>query len=120
MAFVFSGQYAANVEVKARAFYETLSEKDQRRYVAVEAQRMGFGGIEYLAGVFGCSVKTIERGMKELNELPNDPAAGRVRRPGGGRKKKSTVIRSSKKIRNRYWKNILRATRMTIVSGLQN
>lgn len=87
MAFVFSGKYAADVEATVRAFYETLSEKDQRRYAAVEAQRMGFGGMEYLAGVFGCSVKTIERGMKELSSLPDDPAAGRVRRAGGGRKK---------------------------------
>jgi len=87
MAFVFSGKYAADVEATVLAFYETLSEKDQRRYVAVEAQQMGFGGMESLAGVFGCSVKTIERGIKELNELPNDPADGRVRRPGGGRKK---------------------------------
>lgn len=88
MAFVFSGKYTSDVEGTARSFYESLSEKDQRRYVAVEAQRMGFGGMEYLASVFDCSVKTIERGMKELHELPNDPAAGRVRRPGGGRKKK--------------------------------
>ena len=87
MAFVFSGTYSAEAEVVAKAFYETLSEKDQRRYVAVEARRIGFGGMEYLASVFGCSRKTIERGMVELDELPNDPAAGRVRRPGGGRKK---------------------------------
>ena len=87
MAFVFSATYSAEAEVAAQAFYETLSEKDQRRYVAVEARRIGFGGIEYLASVFGCSRKTIERGMAELDELPNDPAAGRVRRPGGGRKK---------------------------------
>lgn len=87
MAFVFSATYSADSEVAAQAFYETLSEKDQRRYVAVEARRIGFGGIEYLASVFGCSRKTIERGMTELDELPNDPAAGRVRRPGGGRKK---------------------------------
>lgn len=87
MAFVFSATYSAEAEVAAQAFYETLSEKDQRRYVAVEARRIGFGGIEYLASVFGCSRKTIERGMAELDELPNDPAAGRVRRLGGGRKK---------------------------------
>ena len=87
MAFVFSATYSATAEVAARAFYETLSEKDQRRYVAVEARRIGFGGIEYLASVFGCSRKTIERGLAELDDLPNDPAAGRVRRPGGGRKK---------------------------------
>ena len=88
MAFVFSGKYSAEVEATARAFYETLSEKDQRRYVAVESRRMGFGGMEYLASVFGCSVRTIERGVQELDELPHDPATGRVRRPGGGRKKK--------------------------------
>ena len=87
MAFVFSATYSSEAEVAAQAFYETLSEKDQRRYVAVEARRIGFGGIEYLASVFGCSRKTIERGLAELDELPNDPAAGRVRRPGGGRKK---------------------------------
>ena len=87
MAFVLSCAYSAEAEAAAVAFYGTLSEKDQRRYVAVEAKRMGFGGIEYVAGVFGCSRKTVERGMAELEHLPNDPAAGRVRRPGGGRKK---------------------------------
>ncbi len=87
MAFVFEGGYSAEAKVAAVAYFETLSEKDQRRYVAVEALRMGFGGIEYLVGVFGCSRKTIERGVAELDQLPHDPAAGRVRRPGAGRKK---------------------------------
>jgi hypothetical protein len=41
-----------------------------------------------VAEVFGCSERTIERGNDELAQLPHDPAAGRVRRPGGGRKKK--------------------------------
>jgi hypothetical protein len=89
MAFVFSGAYSAAAEVAAVAYYQTLSEKDQRRYVAVEALRLGFGGVGYVTEVFGCSRKTIERGMDELEQLPHDPAAGRVRRPGGGRKKKS-------------------------------
>jgi hypothetical protein len=88
MAFVFAQAYSAEAETTAVGFYATLSEKDQRRYVAVEAKRMGFGGVEYVAGVFGCSRKTVERGLAELDQLPNDPAAGRVRRPGGGRKKK--------------------------------
>lgn len=88
MAFVFESGYAPETESRVRGFYQTLSEKDQRRYVAVEALRLGFGGIEYLAGVLGCSRKTIERGLAELDELPHDPAAGRIRRPGAGRKKK--------------------------------
>lgn len=87
MALLLSGKYSAEAEVAVKAFYATLSEKEKRRYTAVEARRIGFGGIEYVAGVFGCSRKTVERGLAELDELPNDPAAGRIRRPGGGRKK---------------------------------
>jgi hypothetical protein len=70
-----------------RNFYNTLSEKDKRRYAAVEAQRLGHGGIEYVAKILGCATKTISRGIQELDSLNDDPAAGRVRRPGGGRKK---------------------------------
>jgi hypothetical protein len=93
MAFSFHSTYEAEVEERAKAFYETLSEKDRRRYAAIEAQRLGHGGITYVARVFGCSERTIERGLAELAELPHDPAAGRVRRPGGGRKK--SRLRSS-------------------------
>jgi hypothetical protein len=95
MAFVFQSQYEPGIEQSVQAFYRTLSEKDQRRFVAVEAQRLGFGGVSYVAGVFGCSERTIERGARELAELPHDPAAGRVRRPGGGRKKRLTPTRNS-------------------------
>ena len=57
-----------------------LSEKDRRRLVAVEAHRLGFVGVTYVAGVFGGSERTIERGMLELAELPHDPASGESRR----------------------------------------
>ena len=87
MAFMFTSQYDPAIEESLLAFYASLSEKDRRRFVALEAQRLGHGGITYVAGVFGCSERTIERGMAELAVLPHDPAAGRTRRPGGGRKK---------------------------------
>jgi hypothetical protein len=70
-------------------FYNTLSEKDQRRFAAFEAQRLGHGGITYIAELLGCSTKTISRGIEELNQLLDDPAAGRIRRQGAGRKKVS-------------------------------
>lgn len=89
MALLLMSKYSVEAEVSVKAFYATLSEKEKRRYAAVEARRIGFGGIEYVAGVFGCSRKTVERGLAELDELPHDPAAGRIRRPGGGRKKRS-------------------------------
>ncbi len=88
MAFVFTSQYDSAIEGSLLAFYASLSEKDQRRFVALEARRLGHGGITYVAQVFGCSERTVERGIEELAALPHDPAAGRVRRPGGGRKKR--------------------------------
>ena len=108
MAIVVSGMYSAEAEVAAKAFYETLSEKDQRRFVAVEARRIGFGGIEYVAGVFGCSRKTIERGQVELDELPNDPA-GRMRRPGGGDwgQSKASTIRGRGKLEQLHFSDSL-------------
>ena len=94
MAFVFEKRYEPRVEDRMRALERTLSEKDRRRFAALEAVRLGHGGIEYVAEVLGCSTRTIERGIEELDQLPDDPAAGRVRRPGGGRKKKSSPSRN--------------------------
>ena len=86
-----------NVE-RMRNFSQTLSEKDRRRYAAMEAQRLGRGGIVFVAKILGCSTRTISRGMKELDMLPNDPAGGRVRRPGAGRKKRSLPIPAPNRI----------------------
>lgn len=76
-------------EERMRDFAATLNEKDCRRFAALEASARGHGGIAYIAGVLGCSRRTIERGIAELDSLKDDPAAGRVRREGAGRKKKS-------------------------------
>ena len=89
MAIRFSGRLDAATEKNLRDFYATLSEKDQRRFAAIEARQLGHGGIQYVAEVLKCSRRTIERGLAELDDLPNDPAEGRVRRPGAGRKKSS-------------------------------
>lgn len=87
MAFVFDNRLDAATEQNMRDFFMTLSEKDQRRFAAIEAKQLGYGGVKYVAAVLGCSQRTIERGFAELDDLSNDPAAGRVRRPGAGRKK---------------------------------
>jgi hypothetical protein len=82
-------------EQQLKGFYDTLSEKDRRRLAAIQARQLGHGGIQYVAGLLGCSRRTISRGLDELNLLPEDPAAGRVRRPGAGRKKRSHRIPTS-------------------------
>jgi hypothetical protein len=96
MAFDNSKQLDAVTEETWRNFYSTLSEKDQRRFAAVQAQQLGHGGIKYVAEVWGCSRRRIERGLLELDKLPNDPAVGRIRRPGAGRKKRSHPTRMLK------------------------
>lgn len=80
-----------------RDFANTLNEKDRRRFAAVEAKQRGRGGVTYIAKVLDCSTRTVSRGIVELDSLENDPAAGRVRRPGGGRKKRSLPTRLLKR-----------------------
>ena len=50
------------------ALYDSLSEKDRKRYAAVEAQRLEHGGITYIVALFGCDEKTIKRGLSELGD----------------------------------------------------
>lgn len=97
MARINLPRFDSVIEMRMRIFFQTLSEKDQRRYAAMEAERLGHGGIEYISDVLGCSTRTISRGLKELDELPNDSAAGRVRREGAGRKKRSRPALKSNK-----------------------
>lgn len=73
--------YAGGVERKMKRFFDWLSEKDRRRYAAVEAAKLGHGGVEYIARVLQCDPKTIRQGLAELEET-EDPAAGRVRKKG--------------------------------------
>ena len=98
MAFVFTKAWEPAVEKNVRDLYDTLSEKEQRRFAAVQARQLGYGGVKYMARVVGCSRRTIRRGLAELDALPHDPAAGRVRRPGAGRKKKSCPTRPLNRI----------------------
>ncbi len=73
--------YAAEIEGKMRRFFGWLSEKDRRRYAAVEAAKLGRGGIEYIARVLVCDPTTIRQGFRDLEEA-EDAAAGRIRKKG--------------------------------------
>src|SRR4051812_46209798 len=83
--------YPPDIEKAMKAMYLSLRENDRRRYAAVEAAKLGHGGLEYLCGVLSCDAKTIRQGQHDLHEIKNkDPEdivpSQRVRRPGGGRK----------------------------------
>ena len=74
-------EYTAEIEGKMHRFFEWLSEKDRRRYAAIEAAKLGHGGIEYIARILACDPKTIRQGLHELEE-PADAAAERIRKKG--------------------------------------
>jgi hypothetical protein len=74
--------YDAAVERQMVNFFKSLSEKDRRRYAAVEVAKLGHGGKSYVAELFECDPDTIAAGMWDVGELPTDPAADRVRKKG--------------------------------------
>lgn len=65
--------------------YHSLSEKDRRRYAAIEALKLRWGGITYISQLFGCDYYTIRFGMEELED-EDAMNMSEIRRPGGGRK----------------------------------
>lgn len=80
--------YDSSIEQEMRKFYNTLSEKDKRRYAGIEALKLGHGGCIYIAKVLGCTRKTVAKGMKEILRLAPDIGRDeRIRKPGGGRKR---------------------------------
>jgi hypothetical protein len=74
--------YPAEVCQHMKAFYDSLSEKDRRRYAAVEAEKLGHRGVEAISRVLGCDEKTIRHGRRDVVSLPEDDAEGRVRKKG--------------------------------------
>lgn len=83
-------------EAIMRRYYESLNEKDRRRYAGIEALKLGHGGQNYIAEVLGCSRRTVRKGAIEVSGLPSRavkeqigtyPAKShRIRNEGGGRK----------------------------------
>ena len=71
--------YGQDIELKMKRLFATLSEKDRRRYAAIEAAKLGSGGISAISSLFGLDAKTVRRGLTEL-ELADDPAQSRVRK----------------------------------------
>jgi transposase len=67
-----------------------LNERQRRLAVATEARLLGHGGVRAAARVAGMSETTVRRGMAELEEGGDQLPEGRVRAPGGGRKRAET------------------------------
>jgi hypothetical protein len=77
--------YSSEIEQQMQRLYSSLNEKDRRRYAAIEAINLGWGGISYVSGLFGCDYYTLRLGMAELDDEASMSMSG-IRREGGGRK----------------------------------
>ena len=74
------------------ALRDCLDERSRRLVAAAESMAVGRGGISAVSRATGMARQVIRRGVRELQQAPVHPA-GRVRRPGGGRKK--AVVRDA-------------------------
>ena len=70
---------------KLHAVWPLLDERTRRVMAANEALRLGFGGISEVHRACGLSRKAIAKGIGEIQK-GIAPPAGRIRRPGAGRK----------------------------------
>jgi hypothetical protein len=78
----------ADTEIRARfeKLAPFLNERTRRLAAAAEAAAIGRGGIARVARATGVSRRAIASGLDQL-KAPDDSAPGRIRRPGGGRKR---------------------------------
>ena len=83
------GHYKEDVERRMKMLFSRLSEKDRRRYAAVEADKLGHGGQQYIEGLFGIDSKTIRQGLADL-EMAEDVAGEKTRKKAGGENVSST------------------------------
>ncbi len=78
------------ISEKYEALRGTLNERARRLWAATEARSLGRGGIAAVIEATGMSSRTVHKGLKELKAGESGGevlAPGRVRRPGGGRKR---------------------------------
>lgn len=83
--------YSSKVEQQMQRFYGSLNERDRRRYAAIEAVKLGWGGMSYIQQLLHCDYYTLQLGMSELSD-DNPLNQDRIRGKGGGRKRAFETI----------------------------
>jgi hypothetical protein len=73
--------YSPTVERMMKRLFGSLRENDRRRYAAIEAAKLGPGGIDYIVRLLGCDPKTIRQGIMDL-EAEDDLDPEQVRKKG--------------------------------------
>ncbi len=83
-------RYDEETESKMRLHFSQLNEKNKRNYVAMESMKLGYGGQKYICELFNVTDYLVRAGTREIlnPSLLDDIPEGKIRRIGGGRKKK--------------------------------
>ena len=63
-------KYSEDIEAYMCYVFSTMHEKSQRHYAAIEALKLGHGGIGYISSLLGISERTISRGIEEVKKRP--------------------------------------------------
>jgi hypothetical protein len=71
-----------------RKMAAVLNEQSRRRFVALEAQALGRGGVSVMSRISGLARSTIYHGLLDVRRNVSAPP-GRIRHRGGGRKRKA-------------------------------
>jgi hypothetical protein len=79
-------KYPPKIETRMHDFYDSLSEKDRRRYAAIETEKLGYGGASYIRKLFNCDNETILHGKQDLDKKLSKENNNRIRKIGAGRK----------------------------------
>ena len=77
---------------KFRSLAPLMDERVRRQWAGAEARALGWGGLRMVSAATGMSPTTIRKGIDELVERDANPDAvveSRIRKAGGGRKKKT-------------------------------
>lgn len=61
--------YPFHIQIMMQRLYQSLNERDKRRYAAVESAKLGYGGVNYVSQILGCDPKTIQAGLLEFKEI---------------------------------------------------
>jgi hypothetical protein len=85
------GALARAARKRYRQIAPVLNEQSRRRFAAMEAHALGRGGVSFIARITGLARSTIYHGISDIRNNVAAPS-GRIRRPGGGERRKRLRI----------------------------
>ena len=84
---MIKADFEFDIDKHEKFFFSQLSERDKRQYAGLEAMKLGYYGVKAVSIRLRINKHTVRKGKDELlKEIVLD--AGRIRKKGGGRKKK--------------------------------